>query len=258
VNDDHLSDEALSALIDQPQAGDSPDGQVHLASCASCERRLRELRVVVEMLRGLPEVDPPRSFVLGPRAVEPIARVVRLRRWYVASRALGASLAAVFVLLVGGSAYLDMSAAPAVAPTSQAAQPALAPAPETASRAAAAPATSAANAPSSGAAAATAPDTSAPAGAAAPRAQAPRPAAAPAPPTSDATPSTDQVIATTAVRPLPTLTPVRLPPPVAAVVREAPAGDPGAPLRVAASVVGALAVSSLLLTVVLRHRLRQA
>jgi hypothetical protein len=296
VNDDHLSDEVLSALIDQPQAGESPDGQAHLASCPSCEQRLRELRVVVDLLRGLPEVDPPRTFVLGPRAVQARARVVRLQRWYVATRALGASLAAVFVLLVGGSAYLDLSVVPArqqlaarsaAAPTSQAApepasqsgaaatsqaapepasqsgaaptsqvQPALAP--ETASRAAAAPTSSAANAPSGGAAPSTAQDTSAPTAAVAPRVQAQKPAAAPAPATTDATPSTDQVIATTAVRPLPTLTPVRLPPPVAAVVREAPAGDPGAPLRVAASVVGVLAVLSLLLTLVLRHRLRQA
>ena len=245
MNHDHLSDEALSALIDQLHSGHSSNGQAHLAGCASCEQRLRDLRVVVEMLRALPAIEPPRSFVLGPRPAAEPANVVRLRRWYVATRALGASLAAVFVLLVAGSAYLDLPAGPAQQPTSEPAplgQPALAPAPDAAPRAAAP----------------TPPATPVPAGAAAPRVQVQRPAAPAAPAPGDATPSTDQVIATTAVRPLPTLTPVRLPPPVAAVVREAPAGDPGAPLRVAASVVGVLAVLSLLLTVVLRHRLRQA
>jgi hypothetical protein len=72
-------------------------------------------------------------------------------------------------------------------------------------------------------------------------------------------PSTDQVIATTSARPLPTLTPtpVRLNP-VARVVSPSPPGDPGAPLRIIGSVVGVIAAVSLLGALVIRHRLRRA
>jgi hypothetical protein len=189
VNDAHLSDDALSSLVDAPDAPEQAALQAHLAGCSRCEQRLSEVRSVVEMLHGLAELEPPRSFALGPRSVGAPANVVRLRRWYVATRALGASLAAIFVLLVGGATYLDLS----VPPPSQPARTALAPAsePESAPQAPAAPA---------------APPT--PAGAVAAR---PQPQRAAAPAGDQATPSTDQVIATTAVRPLPTQTPAGRP-----------------------------------------------
>ena len=65
------------------------------------------------MLRQLPEVDPPRDFSLGPRLVADPPNVIRLQRWYTATRAAAASLAAVFVLLVAGTLYVDTSVAPA-------------------------------------------------------------------------------------------------------------------------------------------------
>jgi anti-sigma factor RsiW len=233
VINEHLSDETLSALLDEAGAPERAEDRAHLSGCPTCERRLGELRSVVDLLRGLPEVEPIRSFTLGPQPVaEPAgSNVVRLRRWYVAARTAGASLAAVFVLLVGGATYLDMTAVPSSPPTTRALAPEAKPA------AGAAPA--------------------------APAAASPAPTPAPAlairapqkPAPADNPDQNEQRIATTGARPLPTLTPVPLPPPIAAVVEQAPAGDPGAPLRVIASVVGVLAVLSLLLAVILRHRL---
>jgi hypothetical protein len=215
--DDHLSDETLSALIDEP--GPRP---AHLASCAQCEQRLAELRTVVVLLRQLPEVEPPRDFSVGPRLARS-SGVARLERWYTFARAAGASLAAVFVLLVGGAAYLDATAPP---PAQVAPRAALAP-------------------------------TSPPPPSAALSQRAAAPAPAPAGAGDAQSGSSDQVIATTSARPLPTLTPATFPP-VAAISRQAPAGDPGAPLRLAASIIGPLAGLSLLLTLVVRHKLRSS
>jgi anti-sigma factor RsiW len=227
VINEHLSDATLSALLDAPDAPERAEERAHLAACPSCEQRLSELRSVVDLLRGLPQVEPTRAFTLGPRSVAEPANVVRLRRWYVAARAAGASLAAVFVLLVGSAAYLDTTGVPSSPPTR-------ALAPESKPAAGAAPAAASPAPPPPSALAVRAPQ---------------KPAAAENPDQAELR------AATTGVRPLPTLTPVSLPPPIANIVEQAPAGDPGAPLRVVASVVGVLAALSLLLTVVLRHRL---
>ena len=109
---DHLSDETLSALLDQQlEPGDLRAANVHVEACASCAERLAELRSVVTLLRSLPELEPPRDFSLGPRLVADPPNVIRLQRWYTWTRAGAASLAAAFVFLVGGTVYLD-SAAP--------------------------------------------------------------------------------------------------------------------------------------------------
>lgn len=223
----HLSDEHLSAVLDDPAQAAA---ESHLSSCVDCARRLSELRMVVDLLRGLPEVEPPRDFSIGPRVLEP-PNLVRLRRAYTWARAAAGSLAAVFVLLVGGAFYLDATAPSTGGVLTPPAQPTLA-------------------------AQQAAPPTSPPPAPAAARAA--QPAVQSAPAGADAPGSNDLSIATTGARALPTLTPTpTLPPaPVAAIERQAPAGDPGAPLRLAASVVGVLAALCLLTTVAVRHRLR--
>jgi hypothetical protein len=234
LSSEHLHDDALSALLDS----DAPRAEApHLATCAACDQRLEELRAVVGLLRGLPDVPPPRDFTLQ---VDP-PNVIRLRSWYVWTRAASGALAAVFVFLVAGALYLD-SAPPAAAP-----------------RAVPAAAVIASAAPAS------APAPAAPAPAVAPAAQAPQPAAAlrqrpPAESAGAAADASDQVAAATSVRPLPTPAPTPTlfvaRPPVASEVPVAPAADPVAPLRTAAALVGILAVGLLFITIVLRHRLR--
>jgi hypothetical protein len=253
---DHLPDETLSALLDAQLAADQEQAaRAHLHACSACERRLAGLRSVVVMLRSLPEVEPPRDFALGPRPVAEPANVIRLQRWYTWSRGAAASLAAVFVLLVGGNVYLETVAPPArqvalesstsVGTTNQAAAPASAPAPAPA-------AALKAEAPQ--------PPPAAPskAGAVPPAAQ----SAADAAPRSSlvmATPDpSDQVKAATRVTALatPTAAPAAQIAPDERVARTRE--DPAAPFRVAASVFGVLAALAVLGALVVRHRLRNA
>ena len=230
----HLLDESLSALLDeQLSAEDARSVRAHLEACPVCQVRLDELRSVVALLRALPELEPPREFRLGPRAIADPPNVVRLRRWYTATRAAAASLAAVFVFLSVGALYLDSQ--PAASPTTLVAKPQLASAPTAASQSAPTPAVKAA----------------APAPAAAAR---PAPAGAPGA-------ESDQVAAATTIRPLPTPVPTPSPtplplPPIQPVTSTEL--DTAAPLRSAAAIVGVLAALTLLATVLVRHRLQAA
>ena len=187
---------------------------------------------MVAFLRALPEVEPPREFRLGPRAIADPPNVERLRRWYTATRAAAASLAAVFVFLSVGALYLDSQ--PASGPTTLVAKPQLASAPTAASQSAPTPAVKAA----------------------APAAAAARPA-----PAGAAGAESDQVAAATTVRPLPTPVPTPSPtplplPPIQPVTSTEL--DTAAPLRSAAVIVGVLAALTLLATVLVRHRLQAA
>jgi hypothetical protein len=288
---EHLADDVLSVLVDERLSpAESQAAREHLATCASCSERLAELRTLSGLLRALPEVDLPRDFSIGPRPVAEPANVIRLQRWYTWARAGAASLAAVFVFLVAGTVFLDSGAVPSRPTTAfqassgegavaanapRAAAPALAPA------TAATPApTTAPNAPPAAPAQAPAPAPAAalrdaaPAAAGAqaqakpaPQSAASQPAAAEAPASTVAatTPqTTDQTAAATSVQPLPTVAP--MPPPTAAAVAPAPAAlappsppvDLATPLRVAASIVGFLAVLALLGALVARHRLSRA
>lgn len=63
---DHPEIDALNAYLDDALSGDERrDIDAHLASCAECRQELAELRAVVTLLHGLPQVDPPVSFQLG-------------------------------------------------------------------------------------------------------------------------------------------------------------------------------------------------
>jgi hypothetical protein len=233
---DHLSDDVLSALLDaQLPTDEERVARGHLDACPTCTRRLSELQSVVSLLRSLPELEPARDFALGPRLVATPTNVVRLERWYAWTRGAAASLAAVFVLLLGGTLYLGM------------AQPTSTPA--------------ALEVRSSGAAANQAPASSpAPAAARAPAAP-PAPAAAPQFAKSSArdqegaaTPdASDMVKAATSVSALATPTSV----PVAQPRRAEPSAS-DAPLRGAASLAGGLTVLAVFGALVVRRRLRAA
>lgn len=243
---DHIGDDLLSAFVDdQVTPQDRALVQAHLRTCALCQQRLDELRAVVDLLRALPDVPTPRDFTLGPRAVADPPNVVRLRRWYAATRVAAGSLAAVFVLLTAGVLYVDSR------PTHLASTAASQPRPQVALVAtsgqsggerAAPPTTAPAVAPkAAGAAPATSP---------APVMKAPQPAA----------PTTDQQAATTSTSALPTLVPTPAPtavPSLPAAVAAASTDDP-APLRIAAIAIGILAVLALVTAVAVRHRLQRA
>ena len=63
----HLDTDALSAYLDGRIEPDVRSAvAAHLAACADCRRELDELRTTVDVLRGLPQYRPRRSFQLGP------------------------------------------------------------------------------------------------------------------------------------------------------------------------------------------------
>jgi len=232
VSSDHLDQDTLSSIVDdQLTQQERARAEAHLSACATCQAQVEEFRSVAALLRALPEVDPPRDFSLGLRLVLDPPNVVRLRRWYTATRVAAGALAAVFVFLAAGTLYVDSRPAP-VAVIAAARPQGVAQAP----------------APASGSAGLSAPTTVAARSAAAP-------AAAPArPPQAD-----DQVAAATSVNPLPTPIPTLLPTPVLVPVT-APVvvtSDPGAPWRTGAALTGLLAVLALFAALVVRHRLTQ-
>jgi anti-sigma factor RsiW len=229
----HVEDEVLTALVDE-QLPPSERSEVvaHLAGCAQCQDRVEGFRSVATLLRRLPEVEPPRDFNLGPRLLADPPNVVRLRRWYTATRAAAAVLAATFVFLAAGALYV--ASLPGRVPTAVVAQaPRVVPPPASA-------------------------------GVSAPPTAAPRSAAAAAPavarPAELKPQPDDQVAAATSVNPLPTPVPTPQPSPrpipaPAQLSSEVP--DPAAPLRATAVLSGVLAVLALLFAMRLRHRLRR-
>jgi hypothetical protein len=235
-DDDHLDEERLTALVDeQVDVKQASGAGAHIARCAECEQRFLDLQRVVSLLHALPTQEVPRSFTLSPRGLAYPPNIVRLQRWYAATRVAAASLAAVFVFLVLGTLYVDAttmrSSLVSAPPTATAPSvPTLAAPAAAVQRAAAEPASTA------------------------PAAAGGRPATSAQ--TGD---STDQVAAATSVRPLPTLAPTPLPPPVAAASAPATSAvDPAAAWRLAASIAGVLAALIVLVAVALRHRLRTA
>jgi hypothetical protein len=235
---DHLIDETLSALLDdQLDADAARHAHAHIATCSACQQRLDGLRLVVGLLRSLPEVDPPRDFGLGPRLLVDPPNVVRLRRWYTVARAGAASLAAVFVFMSVGALYIDSRPAPRPA-TLDSRQQVFTSAPASAGQSA--PTVAPLQRPAVPAAPAVAA-----------RSAAPTPQGA----------ESDQVAAATSVRPLPTPVPTPLPTPVPPppLPQVSPAElDPAAPLRTGAAIIGVLAAVTLVATLIVRHRLARA
>jgi hypothetical protein len=240
----HIDDDELSALIDQQLGPDESDrAQSHLAACVECQARLDGLRSVAVLLRRLPEVEPPRDFSLGPRLVEDPPNVVRLRRWYTATRVAAGALAAMFVVLAAGTLYVDSRPGSSAALESARPQAVLAPAansqgaaPTVAARAAAPAAPAQAAAPAAGLSSAR------------------RPAANPQ--------ADDQVAAATSVSPLPTPpptpppTPIRLP--ISAPSVTSSSRDSVLTLGTAAVLAAVLAIIAVVIAIVVRQRLRRA
>jgi hypothetical protein len=247
----HIDDEILSAFVDNQITPDEvAHVQEHLATCAECSAHFDGFQGVAQLLRGLPEIEPPRDLALGPRLVADPPNVIRLQRWYTATRAVAASLAAVWVLLSVGALYVDSR--PSAATSAQVAQPRLLASPSEADGSDAAP--PALNQP------ATAPQAS-PAPQAPVRAAAPQSAGAAAAKPATTPQADDQVAATTSVRTLPTLPPPTLAPtprPASAppFVQPAASSDPAAFLRAIAEIVGVLAVLALVAAMVVRRRLQ--
>ena len=246
---DHIGEELLSAFVDdQVTTEDRALVQAHLQTCAACQQRLDELRAVVDLLHALPDVPTPRDFMLGPRVVADPPNVVRLRRWYAATRLAAGSLAAVFVLLTAGALYVDSRPTQLATTAASQPQPALAPTTgQPGERAAATTAPAAARA----AAPAAVPQAS-PAAAF----EAPQPGARVAP----GAPTTDQRAASTGTSALPTLAPTPAPTAIPLLPRPLAVAstDDAAPLRIAAITIGILAVLSLVTAVAVRHRLQRA
>lgn len=68
----------------------------HLAECAECRQSLHTLRQTVALLRRVPAVQPPVSFILPPSAQR---RQARYRQWQMGFSALRAAAVAVSVML---------------------------------------------------------------------------------------------------------------------------------------------------------------
>jgi len=241
----HIDDDTLSGLVDNQLSRDeAAHVRAHLESCSTCLERSEGFRSLVELLHGLPQIEPPRDFQLGPRIVADSPNVIHLRRGYAATRVAAASLAAVFVFLTAGSLYIDSR--PAAVPASSAVDAAQ-------SQLVSAPSPAAQNA---------AP--AAPKAAAAPRQVSPAPAAgaaAAARPAQSNPETDDQVAAATSVNPLPTPVPTPTPVPLTrslpvAQVQAAAPSDSAAPLRTSAVICGLLAVLALMAALVARHRLQ--
>lgn len=231
--------------------------------------------------------------VAGLHVVADPPNVIRLRRWYSVARTGAASLAAIFVFLSVGALYVGSQPVsvssssetrplnappPGAAPAEgapAAAVPAASPQPASAVRAAdpaaqSAPAASAAQsapAPTQSAPAALSAPAAAGAPPAAPNAVAPAAGAAQAArpqnaaPAGNADTAADQTAAATSVRALPTPfpTPTALRPPTSSPQPiSSTTASTAAPLWIAAALVGGLALLGLLLTLVVRHRLKAA
>jgi Meckel syndrome type 1 protein len=97
----HPDEETLSAYLDRAlDPAVRADVAAHLVTCADCRRGLAELRAVVTLLSGLPEIVPPRSFALTPAMVE--ARQPRVIQWLPRLRVLTAMAAMLLVVSFAG------------------------------------------------------------------------------------------------------------------------------------------------------------
>ncbi len=97
---DHVS-ELLSPYLDgQVTPVERQLVEDHVRACAECGAELEELRALKGMLGRLPQRQPPRSFVLGPRPERPAALSGTIGGF---ARALSSAAAALVVAAVGVS-----------------------------------------------------------------------------------------------------------------------------------------------------------
>lgn len=103
----HLTAEALADLVDRRRAGQAPPADTagaHLARCLACQRELDELALTADLLGGLPELAPRRSFALTPDRVAGAKRGLAARsnlRWVWPVRWASIAATLLFALTVG-------------------------------------------------------------------------------------------------------------------------------------------------------------
>ncbi len=99
--------EDLSACLDgQLTPRDRARVQRHLKECAECRAELDALRHTVSLLRAVPVLKPPRSFVLPVTEVKRQRQVRRQRLAYVYLQAATAVATVLLVLVISGDAVL--------------------------------------------------------------------------------------------------------------------------------------------------------
>jgi len=102
-----LCQENLSAFLDgQVTHRERMRVQKHLEECAACRADLEALRHTVALLRAVPAVKPPRSFLLPAREVIQQRQAQRRRLAYVYMQAATAVATVLLVLVVSGDAVL--------------------------------------------------------------------------------------------------------------------------------------------------------
>lgn len=114
---EHPTTELLSATLDRQMASDEArEVDSHLLACRTCADDLAGLSTVQALVRALPEIRPPRSFLLpAPAAREP-ASSFRFPRLLVWTRAAAAVAAAFFGMFLTVDVVGTMAGAPASAP----------------------------------------------------------------------------------------------------------------------------------------------
>jgi hypothetical protein len=119
--------EDLSAFLDgQLTPRDRARVQRHLKECADCRADLDALRHTVSLLRAVPVLKPPRSFVLPVTEVKRQRQARRQRLAYVYLQAATAVATVLLVLVVSGDAVLRYAPAQPGARLSEAPPPATA------------------------------------------------------------------------------------------------------------------------------------
>jgi len=109
-----LCQENLSAFLDgQVTHRERMRVQKHLEECAACRADLEALRHTVALLRAVPAVKPPRSFLLPAREVIQQRQAQRRRLAYVYMQAATAVATVLLVLVVSGDAILRYLPSPA-------------------------------------------------------------------------------------------------------------------------------------------------
>lgn len=111
----HLDTDALTAYLDgriEPDARSA--AAAHLAACPDCRREVAELRTTVDVLRGLPQYRPRRSFQLGPAYARSVHgnRLARFLPLLPALRTAAAVCALVLAVVTAADVLIDEEQAP--------------------------------------------------------------------------------------------------------------------------------------------------
>jgi anti-sigma factor RsiW len=105
----HLDDEATSSYIDGTLSpAEMAAARRHLATCPDCRRNLATLQQTVLLLKEMPQVAAPRSFVL--REVDVMPRRSQRSPLFSFLRVATAAVAVLLAVVLGGDFFLRQSA----------------------------------------------------------------------------------------------------------------------------------------------------